>query len=496
MNLPPELEEWKKHIADIAIGYGLDFYKTIFEMVDHNIMSTLAAYGGFPNRYPHWSFGMSYEELSKGYEYGLSKIYEMVINTDPCIAYLMVNNPLVDHKLVIAHVYGHCDFFKNNRWFGQTNRKMMDQMANNGSKIRAYSKKYGFETVEKFIDACLSIDNLIDYHSPFVRRHESLVQQNQNQHAQIKMRTQNTGRYSDKEYMETFLHPPSVDNRTQDESSVVTAPKFPEHPESDVMLFLLQHAPLEKWQENVLEIIREESYYFAPQGMTKIMNEGWASFWHTTIMRDVMDASEVIDFADHHSGTVAVHPGQLNPYKLGLELLRDIEYRWNTGRFGKEYEECDHMETRANWNKELGLGRKKIFEVRQTHNDITFIDTFLTKEFVEQQKMFTYMFNPHQEAYVITDRDFQKIKQTLLFNLTNFGQPIIYVENGNYENRGELLLIHKYEGIPLRTDYAQHTLKNLNFLWKRPVNIETYREDKKITWRYDGEEFKESSSDA
>ncbi len=139
---------------------------------------------------------------------------------------------------------------------------------------------------------------------------------------------------------------------------------FPEHPEKDALLFLIEHAPLKPWQRDVLSIIRDEAYYFAPQGQTKIMNEGWASYWHSTIMTTkALKASEVIDYADHHSGTMATQRGRLNPYKLGIELLRDIEMRWNTGRFGKEYDECDDLEKRRKWNKDLGLGRKKIFEV-------------------------------------------------------------------------------------------------------------------------------------
>ncbi len=126
----------------------------------------VASYGGFPNRYPHWRWGMEYEQLSKGYEYGLSKIYELVINNDPCYAYLLESNAEVDQKLVMAHVYGHCDFFKNNFYFQHTNRRMMDEMANHATRVRRWVDKVGIEKVEDFIDRALSLENLIDYHSP------------------------------------------------------------------------------------------------------------------------------------------------------------------------------------------------------------------------------------------------------------------------------------------------------------------------------------------
>ncbi len=135
----------------MAEDYGLDCFEVVYELITYDQMNQFASYGGFPVRYPHWRFGMEYEQLSKSYEYGLSKIYEMVINTDPCYAYLMEGNMLVDQKLVMAHVYGHCDFFKNNFWFSKTNRKMMDAMANHATRIQRYMDRYGVEPVESFI---------------------------------------------------------------------------------------------------------------------------------------------------------------------------------------------------------------------------------------------------------------------------------------------------------------------------------------------------------
>src|SRR5690606_41764014 len=128
-SLPLYLRKEQERIEAVAKESGLDFFPTEFEILSYDRLNEIAAYGGFPVRYPHWRFGMEYEKLSKSYEYGLSKIYEMVINTDPCYAYLMEGNMFVDQKLVMAHVYGHCDFFKNNQWFSKTDRKMMDTMA-------------------------------------------------------------------------------------------------------------------------------------------------------------------------------------------------------------------------------------------------------------------------------------------------------------------------------------------------------------------------------
>src|SRR4051812_4364456 len=172
MNLSPDLERWRHEIEGYARQYGLDFYDVVFEVLDYDQLNEVAAYGGFPTRYPHWRFGMDYEELAKTYTYGLSKIYELVINNNPVYAYLMKANAPVEQKLVMAHVFGHADFFKNNLWFSKTNRRMIDAMANHATRVRSYIDRHGVENVENFVDACLSLENLLDYHSAFIERQE------------------------------------------------------------------------------------------------------------------------------------------------------------------------------------------------------------------------------------------------------------------------------------------------------------------------------------
>jgi len=482
--LQAELEQY-------ARNYGLDFFETIFEMVDYEEMSMLAAYNGFPTRYPHWRFGAQFDELMKGYSYGLQKIYEMVINTDPCYAYLLRANEMTDQKLVIAHVYGHCDFFKNNAWFAHTNRRMLDQMANHAARISRYIDRFGYETVEEFIDACLSLENLIDPHRPHIKRETEESTQREIE-AEEEDRTESRGRFPSKGYMDSFINPPEVLQREEQQrrdkiQQQEDERSFPDEPQRDVLLFLLEHGPLKEWQHDVLAIIRDEAYYFAPQGQTKIMNEGWASYWHSTIMtRHALTDAEFICYADHHSGTMATSPQRLNPYKLGIELFRDIEQRWNKGQFGPEWEQCDDIHEKEHWDRELGLGREKIFEVRRIHNDVTFIDTFLTPEFCAEHRMFSFAYSDESNYYEIASREFPKIKQQLLHALTNHGQPFIYVTNGNYRNRGELYLQHQYRGIELKLDYAQDTLQNLQKLWSRPVHIETVIDEEPTILSFDG----------
>jgi stage V sporulation protein R len=488
-NLTLELEAERKRICQIAKDCGLDCFETVFELINYDQISQIASYGGFPVRYPHWKFGMEYEQLSKSYEYGLSKIYEMVINTDPCYAYLMEGNSMMDQKLVMAHVYGHCDFFKNNVWFSKTNRKMMDQMANHATRIKRYIDRYGYEEVERFIDTCLSLENLIDRHS-ILNGPQKMTEQ------LAKPANEDFLFKVEKSYMRNYINPPSyvADQKQKQDERNSTKTQFPSAPVRDVLSFLINYAPLEDWQQDILTIVRDESYYFAPQGMTKTLNEGWASYWHSHMMtRFILNDSEIIDFADHHAGTMFMQMGGYNPYKVGIELFRDIEVRWNKGRFGRQWDECDDVRERKNWNKNTNLGRDKIFEIRKIYNDVTFIDEFLTEDFCVRNKMFVYKMNKETGRFEVDTRDFKAIKAQLLFQMTNFGQPIIKIENANFENRGELLLQHTHEGLDLQPNYMDATMKNLFKLWKRPVNLVTIMDNEAQLFRFDGNDYTKHS---
>ncbi len=486
-NLTPDLAAFRDETRELAKSYGLDFYEVIFELVDHDELNMIASYGGFPVRYPHWRWGMEYEQLSKSYQYGLSKIYELVINNDPCYAYLMRSNALTEQKLVMAHVYGHCDFFKNNAWFSHTSRKMMDVLANHGARIRRYMDRHGQGVVEDFIDAVQSLDNLIDPYSPYIDRGTDARSQARERARSAQEEVQ---KIAAKDYMDRYINPPEhlAAEKERIQQQLEQAHRFPARPERDVLKFLLDAAPLEAWQQDVLAMLREEAYYFAPQGMTKIMNEGWAVYWHSTMMtRHLCDASEVVHYCDTHSGTLSTQPGQINPYKMGVELFRDIEERWNKGRFGADYVRCEDPEERRRWNRPTNEGRKKIFDVRRIYNDITFIDEFVTPEFAEDQKMFVYGQDRETGQYVIVDRDYTKVKRQLLDALTNFGNPIIKVVDGNVGNRGELYLVHDWVGGDLQVDQAQLTLRSLHSMWKRPVHIETVVDGKGVLLSFDGE---------
>ncbi len=887
MTLPKELAELQRRVREVATAYKLDFFETVFELVDWAQMNTVAAYDGFPVRYPHWRFGMTYDQISKSYGWGFSKIYELVINNDPCYAYLLKGNSLVDQKLVMAHVYAHCDFFKNNLWFAPTNRHMIDELASHATRIQRHVSREGTDEVEAYLDSCLCLENLIDIYAPYAppRRRPRDGEGKDPEGKGIV-------RFQAKPYMESFINPPEFieGQKKAIEEARRRPPRFPERPERDILWFLLEHAPLRDWQRDLLAMIREEAYYFAPQRLTKIANEGWAclrgdarvptdrgllpireiverrvagdvhdgsdrreivdwarfedretvrlrtrrgyevegsmthrvqltdeswrrldelvtgdrvrlavgtdiwarervrldwrprerltlaevaekagvhlatalrhdhalfvsrsaarldpllaqyhaqlkaqgplcgnrsalrsprivderlasflgyllsdgnvsevkrvvslttgddeqakhfaklaeslfgleprtqrqgsrirvhlysrhlidflrhlgcptgfaaerktvpeailrspksvvaaflrsyfdgdgyagpggvilitksaemgrlihvllanfgvvstrrrqrsdgcwrihvsglaartfgehvnfglkrkrealrryvdghrwfkeqplndevvslergradvydmtvdethryaaeglvhhnSYSHSKMMTErLLDASEVVDFAERHAGAMATQPGQINPYKLGMELFRDIEERWDKGQFGKEFEECDDRDVKRLWDTGLKQGREKVFEVRRIYNDVTFVDEFLTREFCERQKLYTYEFNPKTGRQEIASRDWRQVKDRLLRSLANGGQPIIEVLDANFRNRGEMVLGHRHDGQDLDLAQAKETLRHLFRLWNRPVHIETLVEGRRRRLSYDGE---------
>jgi len=259
--------------------------------------------------------------------------------------------------------------------------------------------------------------------------------------------------------------------------------------EKDILKFLLNNAPLENWQQDILDILRDEAYYFAPQGMTKIMNEGWASYWHAKMMTEhICSDAEIVCFCDTHSGTMAMSSNGFNPYKIGIELFRDIENRWDKGQFGLDWMTCDDLKEKANWDTKAGLGKQKMFEVRRDFNDVMFVDNFLTEEFCVENKFFVYKFNKKTSAFEVDTKDFAAIKAKLLFQLTNFGQPIIQAVDSNFENKGELLLTHLFEGIELQPDYMKETLTRVCQIWKRPVSLATVLDKEPCLVRFDGQE--------
>ena len=431
-DLPAALKYQAVIIESAAREAGLDFFEVVFELLDAKDVNGVASYGGFPIRYPSWRFGMEYERLEKGRRWGLSKIYELVINNDPTYAYLVRSNSLLEQKLVMAHVYGHADFFKHNLWFAPSDRKMLDTMASHSIRVRRYIDALGQERVERFVDVCLSLDTLIDPYLP-LREHANPPEK-RSAYTPASERARRT--------LEALSASPLVERVS--EGAVL--PQKRRVPTYDVLGFLGAHAPLEPWQQDVLDIVRTEAYYFAPQRMTKIMNEGWASFWHSRLLTGgILDPSEILDFADCHSSATVSGPGQVNPYKLGIELFRHAEA---TG--------------------------EDIFRLRRVHNDVSLVhklvdETFTMREIVPLRGV-------AQEGGSKAPIDWRVHKSWLLQQLSWGGLPQIELVDFEGGDEGQLLLVHRHDGRDLQLGRAQETLQNLEVLWRRPVHLLTILE--------------------
>lgn len=498
----PELAEKIPAVIKACKDHGLDPFDLVIEEYTADEIAELAAYGGFPVRYPHFSFGQQYEQLHHQYHHGMGKIYEMVVNTDPTYMYLQKNNPIVDNLTVVAHALAHSDFFKNNICFKHTNRNMMNIMASHGQQIRKYMDLYGQQNVLDFLDACICIDDLID---PSLVWRASKLKKPKKYEFEDRPDREDLARIETKEYLQKFVNPDAYLEKQRVENirkQQKAADRFPLQPERDVLLYILNYIPLKPWQANVLSMVREEALYFRPQAMTKVMNEGWASFWDSYIMTTCGFAGDdgIFDYAKHHAGVLGGKYNLSNPYKLGNALFNDIKNRWDKGRFGREYEQCDDYDERRKWDKKLNLGMEKIYEVRENYNDLTFLNEFFTKEFCHKHKFFEYHLNPHTNEYVCTSKDHKKIKKKLIDRYINCGKPIIYLENLKHNNT-DIYLRHEFDGKPLNKDYLRGTLKMLYRVTRRKVRLATtaviensvygqlHRTTQDITFTFDGSNF-------
>ena len=419
-----------------ARNAGLSFFEVVFEMLDAADVNAVAAYGGFPVRYASWRFGMEFERLSRGYDWGLSKIYELVVNHDPTIAYLVRSNSLMEQKLVMAHVFGHADFFKNNAWFAPTDRRMLDRFEEHARRIQLHVEAQGQERVERFLDAALGLEPLMD---PFAPLRTFRAEEHRAKNASIGSGRSGAARSG--AALEALF-----DGSARPEPDTQASLDLPTF---DILPFLVDHASrLEPWERDLLVIVRTEAEYFLPQRMTKIINEGWASFWHSKLLTGgLLDASEVVEFADCHSGATAAAPGQLNPYKLGIELFRHAE--------------------------ESGLD---LFRLRSVHNDISFIDEVMDEAFTARSSLFVIQRGGRGKAEGprIGSRAHDVVKESLLKNLAWGGQPRIQLTG---IDAGALVLDHDHDGRDLKLDDAGEMLRTIERIWRHPVTLRTREGD-------------------
>jgi stage V sporulation protein R len=436
-----DLESGLQEIWDAALQFGLDPYPVHFEVVPAPIMHEFGAYG-LPGRFSHWTYGRTYQQLKTMYDYGLSKIYELVINTNPAYAFLVDTNSVLQNKVVVAHVLGHVDFFKNNAYFQLTNRQMLEGASVNAERIRRYEFRHGTREVEAFLDAVLSIQEHVEFS---VRGRRPVVE------GPMRPAPVRETAYDDLFYVGSERRPEPAAEPT----------KLPREPQRDLLLFIAEHARgLEDWQQDIIHMVRAEQLYFRPQMMTKIINEGWAAFCHARIMRSLeLSSADHIEFSRMHASVLSPSRRQLNPYYLGMKLFEDIERRWDS---------------------------RRVMEVRELENDVSFLRNYLTAELVDELDL--YLYERKGNEWVVVDKDWEKVRDSLTRALTNFGQPYIVVKDADFKSNGELYLEHYFEGQELEIPYATRTLEQVFRLWGRTVHLASQVGEKPVVLSFDGRE--------
>ncbi len=471
------LEEAIGKITAKAREFGLDFYDMYFEICPADVIYTFGAYG-MPTRFAHWTFGKAYHKMKTMYDYNLSRIYELVINSDPCYAFLLEGNSLIQNKMVVAHVLAHCDFFKNNVHFQKTAKYMVESMASAAQRFREYEHKYGRDRVEAFLDAVISLQEHVDPYHHYGGSGRSQKDQPPGPKSCCGDKGCSTSCHERKETPYDDLW--ALDNLGKEcpgRKEEAKIKKIPASPQKDLLLFLMEHArDLEDWQRDVISVVRQEMLYFWPQLETKIMNEGWATYWHLRIMREIdLTEEETVEFAKMHAGVIQPSCFRLNPYYVGLKIFEDIEKRW----------ERPSKEEKERFGRPGGEGKKKIFEVRELENDISFLRNYLTKELIEELDL--YLYKKQGYEWKIVEKDWEKVRDEIVVSLTNGGFPYIVVEDGDFSKRGELYLRHCYEGRELDVFYLEKTLPYVYRLWGRTVHLETVLDGKKVLFTFNGE---------
>jgi len=435
-----ELEEWDARIRERAEQFGLDCFAQEFEICDHNQMLGYMAYSGMPSHYPHWSYGKAFEKLKTLYDHGVSGLpYEMVINSDPALAYLMRDNSLLLQVLTVAHVYGHNDFFKNNFTFRTTTPQYtISGFKARASRVRRYVEdpSIGLDAVESVLDAA----------------HALALQCRRN----LAIR-----KPSPEELREAALaaaEPPPDPFRSVHRRPEYEAPDLrrnPPAPDEDVLLFIRDNNPyMASWERDLLTIAHEQAQYFLPQIETKIMNEGWASFWHKQILDSLeLPPDLALEFLVRHNQVVCRHEGGLNPYHLGIRI-------W------------EHLAARG---REQDGDLASLFLVRESDRDASFLRRHLNEELIRELDLFQYA--AKAEELVVTEvadaEGWESVRDTLIANVGANTIPVIRVVDGDRDGKRGLLLRHEHDGRDLHPEYAEKTLGFAHRLWQNEVILET-----------------------
>ncbi len=470
------LQQYDKEIKRIARGYKLDTYPNQVEIINSEQMLDAYSSVGMPLGYSHWSFGKQFLNVEKNYKRGyMGLAYELVINSNPCIAYLMEENTLAMQALVIAHAcYGHNSFFKGNYLFKTWTSpdSIIDYLVFAKNYVAQCEEQYGIDAVEEILDACHALMNhgVDRYKRP---NKISLLEEKQRQSKRA-------------EYLQTLVNElwrtlPTSKNKDIKEDEK----RFPEDPQENILYFVEKHAPLlESWQRELVRIVRKMAQYFYPQRQTKVMNEGWATFWHYTIINHLFDDGLVNDdfmmeFLHNHTNVIYQPPFEsqfysgINPYTLGFTMFCDIrricenpteeDKKWFPDIAG------------TNWIDTLDFAMRNF-------KDESFIAQFLSPKVMRDLKLFTIVDDDSREDLEVlvihNEEGYRKIRQ-ILSEHYNIGNQEPDIQVFSVDIRGDRSLTLRYTQRNRRPlgDSTNEVLKHLYTLWGFPIKLETMGED-------------------
>lgn len=453
-----DLEQWYRRIEALAKDMGLSYFPIDFEICDHDQMLGYITYSGMPSHFPHWSYGKSYERQRTLYDLGIIGLpYEMVINSNPCLAYLMKDNSLTLQVLTMAHVFAHDDFFKNNRYFAGTRPELtVERVKTRAGRVRDYieNPSIGPEKVERVLDAAQALQFVIDPNRMGGRKSSDDIKREM-----VRATYPDEDRFSD--------------IRSRVEKEMPELAKVPLEPDPDLLLFIRDHhSELEEWERDLLTIVHEEACYFLPQMETKIMNEGWASFWHKRILDALeLPAQMHMEFLVRHNQVVKPAVGGMNPYHLGITL------------FNKIFEDA---------GGEKGEGFERIFAVREEDRDASFLRRFMTEEIIRELDMFKH--EKSGDARKITEiadpEGWEKVKNEMIRNVGANRLPVIKVEDADMAGDRTLKLKHYFDGRELDMENAERVVGYIYRLWGAKVVLESNLLGQPVKLQFDQDGFK------
>jgi stage V sporulation protein R len=467
----------ENRIYDIAKENGLEFCDIEFDVIPENKMFEIMSYG-LPGQISNWKFGRDYEKTRTIYEkMGDGLPYEVVVNTVPSRAYLMKNNSIALQALIVAHVVGHVAFFGMNQYHKEADSSIASRLATASQRFDDYEKKYGIDIVEQTVDAGHSI---MFHSNPWIKdetedekRDRIFERMKQKQHDK-----------KDTAFGDFFEDDSKADIDREKWNNALymrLKNKTPVEPTEDLLRYIIDNSRnLASWQKDILEIIRQVGRYYWPIIKTKYMNEGFATYWHERILRqlfqeNLLNSEEHAECNYSNSLVKAKSPFSMNPYLIGSTIWEDIVRRWDTGQHGNEWNEIENHDLKKNFDNKAMEGHNKMFEILRTSNDWMFMNNYLTNDLVRELEMYMYVQQdtPLFTEVVIADKDIDEIRQIVIKSFSHSGIPKIYVENGNHENKGELFLKHEHVGIDLFPEYTRKTLEHIGFLWGNGVDLST-----------------------